>query len=200
MAKEIELKLRVVDTEVNVSEALESCFSTLGLQAELQTKSLLNIYYDTSDKHLNQHRMALRIRRKGDIFIQTLKTKGRSVEGLTERGEWEWQRPDVSLDLDVLKALDVWPEELDLSNLKAAFETNFLRYQAVLNWQGSEIELAVDQGEVLANEKSLPILELELELISGEVDALKTLAKTLGEYIKLEPFDISKAERGYSLL
>jgi inorganic triphosphatase YgiF len=201
MAKEIELKLSVLNADKNVLEQLKECFMSLGINStELNKKHLENIYYDTPDRVLNKNRMALRIRKKGDAYIQTLKTKGHSTNGLSERGEWEWPRPEPSLDLDVLESLPIWSDDMSLTSLEAVFETNFDRHEAVLKWRDSEIELAFDQGEVSANQKSLPILELELELMSGQVSSLTSLAKALEKYIQLKPSDISKAERGYSLL
>lgn len=200
MPKEIELKLSVVGESLAVLENLEECLSNQGLVLELQRKPLQNIYYDTPDKILNQHRMALRVRKKGDAFIQTLKTKGKSVSGLSERGEWEWELADNKLDISLLEGLDVWPEGMNLDSLNAVFETNFVRHQVLIEWQGSEIELAFDQGEVLSKGKCLPIKEIELELMSGDVEALKSLAAVLGQAIHLKASDTSKAERGYSLL
>lgn len=200
MAKEIELKLGIVDGNESVLDRLKECFSELGIENDMQSKVLQNTYFDTPDKKLNQHRMALRIRKKGNSYIQTLKTKGRSVNGLSERGEWEWDRPEPKLDFVVLEQLDVWPDGMALSKLSPAFETNFTRYQTVLSWEGGEIELAFDKGEVVAGSDSLPILEIELELISGKPEVLNSLAIKLESYIQLKPSDISKAERGYSLL
>jgi CHAD domain-containing protein len=45
----------------------------------------------------------------------------------------------------------------------------------------------------------LPILELELELKHGPVDALFSLAGKLGKAARLQPMTVSKAQRGYAL-
>lgn len=200
MATEIELKLELDAGAVNVLEKLKVFLTRLDQKLEFEKKQLENTYFDTPDKLLNHYRMALRIRKKGSVYIQTLKTKGNSVEGLSERGEWEWELPEPALELNVLEALNVWPEGMVVTSLMPVFETNFTRYTANIHWQDSQIELAFDEGEVAARNRAVPLLELELELRSGEVESLKTLSKALSEVISLRPSDISKAERGYALL
>jgi triphosphatase len=56
--------------------------------------------------------------------------------------------------------------------------------------------LATVNGE----SRQAPILEVELELKSGEESALHALAEELGRNVPgLAPDDISKAQRGYRL-
>lgn len=199
MAKEIELKLGIGKHESDVITLLHKALGKLPIQAEFSSSPLLNIYFDTPERMLNKHKMALRIRKTPQSFIQTLKTKGRSVNGLSERGEWEWPLAKPVLDAGVLQNLDVWPEGMDVSILQPVFETNFTRQKANIEWQGAVVELAFDLGEVSAGHKTAPINELELELKEGEPEVLHRLAAVLGEVLELQPVDISKAERGYSL-
>lgn len=76
-----------------------------------QTRELLNQYFDTPERELSAARVALRLRRDGEAIIQTLKCRGTSVAGLSERNEHEWQLDKVKLDL---KKLDdsCWPAQL----------------------------------------------------------------------------------------
>ncbi len=64
---------------------------------------------------------------------------------------------------------------------------------------GSQIEVAFDQGLVLAGDKEDPICEVELELKSGQADSLFTLARTLCEAGGMRLGNLSKAARGYRL-
>jgi inorganic triphosphatase YgiF len=68
----------------------------------------------------------------------------------------------------------------------------------------AKVEMALDQGEVVARSKKGhlqdSILEVELELQEGEPEVLFAIADLLGEEIHLAPSDISKAMRGYRLL
>ena len=166
---------------------------------------LFNQYYDTADRALAQARVALRLRRDGEQFIQTLKSRGQSVAGLSERNEWDWYLDKPKLDL---KKLDdqCWPAslaELDKKTLKPIFTTDFVRENAEIAWGRGKakvvIEAALDLGKVVAGKQGEEICELELELRQGEPEALLELAAELAADLALMPCDISKAERGYRL-
>ena len=199
LATEIELKLQVLDEKVNVVEKLKAFLAENGGECQFQQNELVNIYFDTPDWDLNANKMALRIRHKHGKYIQTLKTKGQSIQGLSQRGEWEWRVPDHKLDQGVLKNCEAWPKSIDLDSLVAVFETNFTRHHVEFTWQGSEIELAFDLGSILSQGKVEKIREIELELKVGKANDLHLLAEGLQRYLPLAPSDISKAERGYRL-
>ncbi|HEX3638598.1 MAG TPA: CYTH domain-containing protein, partial [Paraburkholderia sp.] len=84
------------------------------------------------------------------------------------------------------------------------FRTNFTRTLWNVALDGSEVEAAIDQGDVIAEVngemRRAPISEVELELKSGDEAVLDTLAKELGKQVAgLAPDNISKAQRGYQL-
>ena len=166
---------------------------------------LFNQYYDTADRALAQARVALRLRRDGEQFIQTLKSRGQSVAGLSERNEWDWHLDKAKLDTKKLGD-DCWPAslaDLDKKTLKPVFTTDFVREKAEIAWgRGNAkvvIEAALDLGKVKAGKQSEEICELELELRQGDPQALLELAAELAADLPLMPCDISKAERGYRL-
>jgi len=197
---EIELKLSVQEVhDHDVLEKLKKCLSSLTLNNEIHSNELVNIYFDTPDLQLNKQKMALRVRKKGSLYIQTLKTKGQSVNGLSQRGEWEWNLVKPTLNVQYLKQCEAWPASINTEVLMAVFETNFTRYQIELDWQESRIELALDQGEILSQGRVEKINEIELELLSGNANDLHLLYGALQETISLVPSDISKAERAYQL-
>ncbi|WP_447594878.1 CYTH domain-containing protein [Aquipseudomonas campi] len=166
---------------------------------------LFNQYFDTDDRQLSAARVALRLRRDGEQVIQTLKSRGQSVAGLSERNEWDWYLPKAKLDLKKLTN-DCWPAslaELDKKQLKPIFTTDFVRQKAEIAWGRGKakvvIEAALDLGKVIAGEGEEEICELELELREGDPAALLELATELAADLPLMPCDISKAERGYRL-
>ena len=194
MAQEIELKLRV-ETDANVSAQLCEFFST----ESLVTQRLENTYFDTPSLDLNKAKVALRIRTKNDRLIQTLKTKGESVNGLHVRGEWEWDLEQAILDGELLKACEGWSADIDVESLVPVFKTDFDRHQADVNWKGSTFELAYDRGQVISKDKTAPIHEVELELKDGDASLLLELKSKLESAFPLKAHDISKAEAGYEL-
>ena len=203
MIKETEIKLRVSPQVLAVLR--DHPLLNARLAGEWQTGTLYNQYYDTADRELAAARVALRVRRDGELFIQTLKSKGQSVAGLSERNEWDWSVGTAALDLTLLDD-NCWPSSLadiDKRLLQPIFTTDFQRTKALLRWQRNdetvEVEVALDQGVVAADGRDEPICELELELRSGPAAALLELAVRLAADVALMPCDISKAERGYRL-
>jgi inorganic triphosphatase YgiF len=85
------------------------------------------------------------------------------------------------------------------------FCTDFERQSWVIAHAGAQIEVALDQGHihVPGTDLSEPLLELELELLSGPEQALVALADMLRQTpqgpVMLAPSDASKAQRGMSL-
>ena len=160
-----------------------------------------NTYFDTPDGDLEAARMALRLRRIDGRTLQTVKTRGEGGGGLSRRGEWEWEVAGPGLDLAGLAGLP--PAELGrevLSRLAPRFTTDFHRETWRVEHAGARIEVALDEGEILADGRRVAIRELELELKAGEPEALWSLAEALAESVPLRPADTSKAARGGALL
>ncbi len=205
MASETEIKLRVSPAGLQALQA----HPLLSERASgpWQERTLLNAYQDTPEADLARAGVALRIRRDGDTLIQTLKTRGNSVAGLSQRNEWDWYLQQEQLDLALLDD-SCWPPQLaalDKTLLGEIFRTDFVRISRDLAWQhrgqAVQVEVALDQGRVLtATAGEEAICELELELREGPVEALLELALELARDIAMMPCDISKAERGYRLL
>ncbi|MDR5906430.1 CYTH domain-containing protein [Franzmannia qiaohouensis] len=196
MSQEIELKLAVEHGDL----AALPDHPLLASGAE-GPRRLSNTYFDTPDGALEKARVALRIRQVGGRYLQTLKTSGAGSGGLSQRGEWEWQIDGPALDLPGLAALapmrDV--DHATLDTLAPRFRTDFQRLTWQLEHHGSRIELAVDQGEIVADGRQVEIRELELELKAGEIATLWQLAALLAERVALRPSQASKAARGASL-
>lgn len=204
MHKETELKLRA--SRETLTALREHPLLKKRNKSGWQTRELLNQYFDTPERELSAARVALRLRRDGDAVIQTLKCRGQSVAGLSERSEFEWPLEKAKLDLKKLDA-SCWPEqlaELDKKTIKPLFTTDFTREFAEISWGRGKakvvIEAALDQGFVIAGKRKEEICELELELREGSAEALLELAAELAASLPLMPCDISKAERGYRLL
>jgi triphosphatase len=166
------------------------------------TRRLYNIYFDTPKLELNQSAMALRLRRSGKQWLQTLKGGGSIQGGLHQRNEWEMPVSGPALDFS-LPQVEEWkgilPKQLR-KKLQPVFVTDFSRNSRMLSWQGAEIELCMDQGEISTELTHTPICELELELKSGEPQHLFELALAILDIVPFELESISKAEQGFRLL
>jgi inorganic triphosphatase YgiF len=191
---ELELKLKIDGSfQKDIARELESVLGVSGFEQA----DLTNTYYDTPSLDLHKSLVALRIREQGSLYIQTLKTKGNSINGLHQRIEWEWRIDRCALDLELLSRCSAWPLQVDVNTLAPIFNTNFLRKKADLKWGAANIELVIDKGVVNSNGKTLEIHEIELELKSGDKDCLIELGNKIQSSFPVRPSNTSKAQSGY---
>ena len=168
---------------------------------------MLNTYFDTPELALQLRRMAVRERLAGEQWLLTVKTAGQSTCGLSHRQEWEGQTIPGALQFDTLVDDAALAQDLMAlrPNLSALFCTDFERQRWVIEHAGAQIEVALDQGHIHVPGTALtePLLELELELLSGPEAALMALADVLRQTplgpVVLVPSDASKAQRGMAL-
>jgi len=176
-----------------------------------------NVYFDTADRLLQRHRIALRVREIDGRWLQTLKSgRDGAINGgaLSMRGEWETPARVVGgrgrIDLARLFESPL-PKLLARQKskplLRPLFHTRFNRTRWVIKRADAVIEIALDIGEIAANGRTPrePICEVELELKQGDPAALLAVAiELLGagskDPLPLIPVARSKAERGYQLL
>lgn len=171
------------------------------------TQRLLNTYFDTPAQDLQRARMAVRERLAGRDWLLTVKTAGSSVGGLSRRQEWEGPTTPGALNFAALVDAAALAAQLMAwrADLQPLFRTDFERQRWVITHAGAQIEVALDQGEVSVpgTELRAPILELELELLSGPDTALQALAQALRQSpagpLLLAPSETSKAQRGMAL-
>lgn len=197
MSQEIELKLSLPARSL---PALRRHPLLAAAQKLGQTVTLDNTYYDTADLALKARKVAVRTRRQGRTWLQTVKCAAQSTGGLSSRPEWE-QPFSGAFDFS---AVDDPAAARLLARHEAAlvpvFTTRFRRETRLhAPGNGVEILLMIDRGEILAGERATPICELELELRSGQATDLLALACELARSLPLVPSDLSKAERGYRL-
>lgn len=198
---ETELKLTLSEAD------LPHLLSHPLLAGRSSKQGLLNNYFDTPDLALQQRRMAVRERLAGDQWLLTVKTAGHSEHGLSRRQEWEGPTTPGALAFDTLVSDTALAADLMTlrPHLTALFCTDFERQRWVITHAEAQIEVALDQGRihVPGTELSEPLLELELELLSGPESALMALADVLRQTpqgpITLTPSDASKAQRGMML-
>lgn len=173
------------------------------LKIDYQQKRLTNQYYDTSDYFFSEHRYGFRVRGCDNQFEQTLKTQGTTTGGLHQRGEYNIEIPTSTPDLRLFDNVK-WPknklaQELN-HDLEERFATNFTREEYALTFGEQKIEIVFDKGEVAAGGDSVPIDELEIELIRGEVESVFRLARILNQHLSLRLSDTTKAAAGYTLI
>lgn len=168
-----------------------------------RTRRLHSVYFDTPALDLLRQGVALRIRRVGRRFVQTLKLPCASGAGLLERTEIE--APVAGPEPD--------PHSIPHAELRARvagavatpgfgpiLETEFQRTERRLRIEETELIFDLDVGEIRTPRGALPICELELELCEGEPTRLYELAVELQRSVRLHMSTRSKFERGLECL
>ncbi|MFZ1108720.1 MAG: CHAD domain-containing protein [Rhodomicrobium sp.] len=167
-------------------------------------KVLTSVYFDTADWRLQREGIALRVRNGGGgSWVQTVKSDATLEGGLSSVRETEARIEGSEPDLERIgdKNLRQRIENvLEKEALTPLFETIVARTAYRLNKGECAAELAIDIGKVAAGEKTKPIREVELELLSGSVDDFLAMAKELFSGLGARPSASNKAERGYRLL
>lgn len=195
MFDEIELKFGL-----EAGEALRLGRSPVLRGVRSSRRLLHSVYFDTPDFSLMRQGVALRLRKVGRRWLQTVKAESRQVGALSTRPEWEMPVRGGRLDIASLPeaARAFFPPDI-VAALQPCFSTRFERTTWEIAQDGDCLELALDRGEVRAGRKALPILEVELELRAGRTEFLFDIAEQMlaSVVLRLEPR--SKAERGYQL-
>jgi triphosphatase len=201
--QEIELKLNLL--EDNPRALYEHALVNHYTKEQPVTFDLDTTYYDTETYDLLKAGIALRVREDQDgEWVQTVKTKGTESQGLHQRDESHARLETNEIDLNLVEPPEL-REQLqkiaEKSRIMPLFQTRFSRTRWLLELPNQcEVELVMDLGEVAFGQASLPIQEIELELVEGKnVDCLFELAASIASSIPVAIESKSKAWRGYQL-
>ena len=198
---EVELKLLVPPAQ---HARLQSRLRAFGVP---RVQMVDSVYFDTAARALARAGLALRLRRQGRRWLQTLKTGGGEA-ALATRDEWEVPVAAGRLQFAALPAAA--RAQLRTAGVASArplrpvYRTRFRRSAWTVERDGATVELALDDGQIVAGAQREPILELELELKAGPAAALPALARAImapprGAVLPLLPLGASKAARGQRL-
>ncbi|HSD44914.1 MAG TPA: CHAD domain-containing protein [Burkholderiales bacterium] len=198
---EVELKLLVPPDDllrIDRHPAVRAARRGGGRKLALET-----VYYDTPEADLAHAGVALRLRRDGDRWVQTLKGGGTAAAGLHARDEIEWDLTGQTLNvglLDDTRYAELFAKRKVRGRLQPVFTTEFERTLRTLALpDGTLAELALDRGVIRAGHETAPISEAEIELKGGDAARLFGLARAIARDVPVRLGHASKAERGYAL-
>lgn len=176
--QEIELKLQIPpQARTAVEKALR------GRGSPPQTMRLVAAYFDTPDRRLARAGMALRVRREGRQWVQTVKAGGPNA---LQRLEHNAPRrapaggaiaPDLSLHdgtpaADLLRAALAPVDGQPAAPLVELYRTDIRRTSRSRRTPLGTVELAWDEGHIAAGGRKLSVSELEIELLRGDPRAV----------------------------
>ncbi len=174
--------------------------NVLSFAGEQAVETGETVYFDTPHRALNKAGFSLRVRHRAedDSFIQTVKSAG---NGTFRRREWEWPASGRDFDPARLREVRGLPAPArNAAHLSPVFRTQVTRRRRLMTLAaGTKVELAFDEGVVVADGGSEPLSELEIELKEGSEEALLRLGLDLVRAAPLALLSESKAERGYHL-
>ena len=188
MAVEIELKFAAEGS------AFEGLLAETG---EWTRFEMATTYYDTPDARLGKRRWTLRRRFENGVSVCTVKTPHAGGG----RNEYEVECGDILEAIPQLCAMGAPGELLAYAadGLEEVCAARFTRMAGKIHLDGAEAELALDKGELLGGGKTLPFVEVEVELKDGDVNAVNAYAATLARRFDLRPEPKSKYKRALTL-
>ena len=206
---EIELKYKVESVEKYEKILSDMWVRSHAEFAEPEVVRMKAAYFDTEDHTLIRHNVAFRIRSEGDRTLATLKwcDDDESVSGLYIRSEINipvvdqacFFHPDPSIFNESTEGKDLLDliDERPLSNV---FDMIFTRKRFRIDYGQSILELALDDGVIVAGDESTAIRELEIEIYSGNKEDLLVVGKKIADRYNLVPELKTKFARGVELL
>lgn len=196
MEREVELKLELAE-----ADAARLHQHPLLAKHEPSTASQTSIYYDTPVAALAGAGFSLRIRKKNDRFVQTVKRVAAASAGLYDRDEWEVMLSRPKPDLDALAATPL-PGSVGKEALSALEPVSKVVVERTI-WNvpvgSSQVEVVLDGGQVRSGKRREPIVELEAELKAGDPAALFEVVKAIAETVPVKLGVRTKHERGRTL-
>ena len=206
---EIELKYKI-DSAGQYEEILHDPWIAGHAESgEHETVRMKAAYFDTENLSFVKHGIAFRVRSENERTIATLKWKDvdEGVSGLYIRSEINipvtdkdfFFNPDPKIFIESAEGKDL----LDIINGKPLiniFDMIFTRRRIRIDYGESILELALDEGMIVAGTKSLELRELEIEIFSGSKEDLLQVGRKIAGKYDLQPELKTKFARGVELI
>ena len=197
------MKYRIPDEQTAARIWENELFAEMEEEGSREELDLHACYYDTDDLDLANSRIAYRIRKEGEHYIATVKWQGRSEDGLHHRKELSCHVPDETADLELFCESDIGDELRGVvgdKDLRMIMETKIRRCRYRIDTDEAILEVSVDSGCVVAAGTSEPVLEMEIELFTGQTEELLRIGRKIQKQYDLEPENVTKYAKGIDLI
>lgn len=164
--------------------------------------SITDRYLDNAQGFFSSQKIALRIRRQGNKYEATFKTRTALQNGLACRREVTKPLPNVRSFAAARRALEhehSW-EGLALAGLRVRFTLRNRRRIYRVRYGAAQCEAALDRYVIDASGKRLSRREIELELKNGPEKDFMALVRVVSELSDLPPVRLSKVASAEKLL
>lgn len=171
-----------------------------------ETVQMRAVYLDTEEGDLRGLQIALRARFENERVVVTLKWKGSAQDGLHVRGELNVPAGSEYLDnptVDIFKGSEIYDELLAAvsdKKLIPVMEMDYVRKAIQVDTGKSISVVSLDEGTIHTSKGDAEILEVEVELYSGDQEDMVALGGELAAKYNLQTSDKSKYQRGLELL
>ncbi|MBF0610987.1 MAG: CYTH domain-containing protein [Magnetococcales bacterium] len=204
MAVEREIKLTIANQEAFQRLTVEIPRLLAEYKPVLSKQVYQDLYVDSPDLSLLRHRLALRFRQSADKRWMTLKGNGGVVNGVSIRSEWEEPLDFLPMSVDQLPVGEIRERVVKCLPPGADWQTlmQVTLERLTLDIRLPEdclVELALDDGQVLAGGQKVRFWELELEAKGGEFSCISQLAEDMAKRYTLAPANHSKFSLGLQL-
>ena len=154
-------------------------------------------YYDTPSGALSARHYTLRRRMENEKSVCTLKTP----TGDLGRIELETECSSIENAIDILCQMGAPADFLPAvqEGLIAVCGAKFTRLAVPIAYGTARLELALDQGILTGGGREVPLYEVEVELKSGEREAVELFAMELATKSPLQQETASKFRRALAL-
>jgi triphosphatase len=195
-----EFEIKFETDAAGLAKALEAPFLPAD-QPNRPRRSLNAVYFDTASGDLRRNGIVLRLRRVQGRCIMTVKWADAIAAGPFSRREIEVRAATMQPDLGLFGPEIAAQIDLVLAGraLSSQFETQIKRRLRLVQIGRAQVEIAFDEGFIVAGDRRLPVSEIELELKAGDKAALYDLAARVVEHLPVRLGVRSKAERGFLL-
>jgi triphosphatase len=206
-ANEMEIELKLTTTPKSLTKLLALLSkSSAAVRSSRKTARIVSTYFDTEDRRLRKRGLTLRVRQKKGKLVQTIKSEADSASSVFARQEWTTplaqKTPDLTaIDSGALRSRMglILPQELSPLFKTDVKRTTLIVEHTTTPGDSAKVELAFDQGCIIAGKKTANICEVELELLEGSTTALIDLARQISAQIPAILSLSSKVSRGFEL-
>lgn len=200
---EIELKYRIPSPETAEEIWKDKMFFHLEEEDSREELCFDAKYFDTADCVLSNNDMAYRVRKEGTGWVASLKWKGHSEGALHVREELNVPVADDKPDPGVFHGSEMGDHLEEIIGgrpLMCLLKTAYHRRRFRIDTGEGLYELSLDDGWIVTPYGQDRILEVELELFSGETEELEKIGASMCEKYGLEKEVRSKYARGLEII